>query len=51
MFVLGVIPGLPFVPFALLGSLMAFAGYTIPRASRGRRRWTVRRLLRPNKRR
>ncbi len=30
MFVLGVIPGLPFVPFALLGSLMAFAGYTIP---------------------
>ncbi|MDR3407201.1 MAG: flagellar biosynthesis protein FlhA [Methylovirgula sp.] len=30
MFVLGLIPGLPFFPFALLGSLMAFAGYAIP---------------------
>ncbi len=30
MFVLGIIPGLPFFPFALLGSLMAFAGYAIP---------------------
>lgn len=28
---LSLIPGLPFVPFALLGGLMAFVGYTIPR--------------------
>ncbi len=30
MFILGVIPGLPFLPFAALGGLMAFAGVTIP---------------------
>ncbi|MGA2485237.1 MAG: flagellar biosynthesis protein FlhA [Roseiarcus sp.] len=30
MFVLGVIPGLPFIPFALLGGLMAFVGVAIP---------------------
>src|SRR5580704_762136 len=31
MFILGVIPGLPFLPFALLGGLMAFVGYAIPK--------------------
>jgi flagellar biosynthesis protein FlhA len=30
MFVLGVIPGLPFLPFAFLGGLMAFVGVAIP---------------------
>ncbi|HLJ71273.1 MAG TPA: flagellar biosynthesis protein FlhA [Roseiarcus sp.] len=30
MFILGVIPGLPFLPFAILGGLMAFAGVAIP---------------------
>jgi len=30
MFVLGVVPGLPFLPFALLGGLMAFVGVAIP---------------------
>jgi flagellar biosynthesis protein FlhA len=30
MFVLGVIPGLPFIPFAILGGLMAFVGVAIP---------------------
>jgi len=30
MFVLGMIPGLPFIPFALLGGLMAFVGIAIP---------------------
>ena len=30
MFVLGVIPGLPFIPFAILGALMAFVGVAIP---------------------
>ena len=30
MFMLGVIPGLPFVPFAILGGLMAFVGVAIP---------------------
>jgi flagellar biosynthesis protein FlhA len=30
MFVLGVIPGLPFLPFAILGGLMAFVGVAIP---------------------
>ncbi len=30
MFVLGVVPGLPFIPFALLGGLMAFVGVAIP---------------------
>ena len=31
MGVLGVVPGLPFLPFALLGSLMASVGFAIPR--------------------
>ena len=31
MAVLGVVPGLPFLPFAALGSLMAFVGFAIPR--------------------
>ncbi|ADZ72285.1 flagellar biosynthesis protein FlhA [Polymorphum gilvum] len=31
MVVLALMPGLPTVPFALLGALMAFIGYTIPR--------------------
>lgn len=31
MFVLGVMPGLPLLPFALLGGVLAFAGYTIPK--------------------
>ena len=30
MFLLGVVPGLPFIPFAFLGGLMAFVGATIP---------------------
>ncbi len=30
MFVLALAPGLPFVPFALLASVMAFTGYAIP---------------------
>ena len=30
MFVLGVVPGLPFLPFAILGGLMAFVGVAIP---------------------
>jgi flagellar biosynthesis protein FlhA len=28
---LSIVPGLPFLPFAMLGGLMAFVGYTIPR--------------------
>src|SRR5450432_3723157 len=31
MFILGVVPGLPFTPFALLGGLMAFVGYALPK--------------------
>ena len=31
MAVLGLVPGLPFLPFALLGGLMAFVGIAIPR--------------------
>ncbi|MGO8798174.1 MAG: flagellar biosynthesis protein FlhA [Roseiarcus sp.] len=31
MFILGVVPNLPFAPFALLGSAMAFVGYAIPK--------------------
>ncbi|MGA2042250.1 MAG: flagellar biosynthesis protein FlhA [Roseiarcus sp.] len=31
MFILGAVPGLPFAPFALLGGVMAFVGYSIPR--------------------
>ena len=37
MFVLALMPGLPLVPFALLGGVMAFVGYSLPRrqAARG----------------
>ena len=41
MVMLGVVPGLPFLPFATLGGLMAFVGFAIPtphRQGRGRRR-------------
>ncbi len=31
MFILGVIPGLPFLPFAALGGLLAFVGFAIPK--------------------
>jgi flagellar biosynthesis protein FlhA len=31
MVVLAILPGLPLVPFALLGALMAFVGYAIPK--------------------
>jgi flagellar biosynthesis protein FlhA len=31
MFILAIVPGLPLLPFAMLGTLMAFVGYTIPR--------------------
>jgi flagellar biosynthesis protein FlhA len=31
MFILGVVPGLPFTPFALLGGVMAFVGYALPK--------------------
>ena len=31
MFILALIPGLPFLPFALLGSVLAFSGVAIPR--------------------
>jgi flagellar biosynthesis protein FlhA len=31
MVVLAILPGLPLVPFALLGAMMAFVGYIIPR--------------------
>ena len=31
MFALGLLPGLPFLPFALLGSVMAFMSFTLPR--------------------
>ncbi|MGO9742463.1 MAG: flagellar biosynthesis protein FlhA [Roseiarcus sp.] len=30
LFILGVVPGLPFLPFAALGGLMAFVGFAIP---------------------
>ena len=30
MFMLGVVPGLPFLPFALLGGILAFTGVAIP---------------------
>ncbi|TAL78627.1 MAG: flagellar biosynthesis protein FlhA [Beijerinckiaceae bacterium] len=30
MFLLAVVPGLPFFPFAMLGSLLAFVGYAVP---------------------
>lgn len=31
MLILALVPGLPLLPFALLGGLMAFVGYTIPK--------------------
>ena len=31
MFVLGMLPGLPLLPFAFLGGVMAFMGYALPR--------------------
>jgi flagellar biosynthesis protein FlhA len=31
MFALGLLPGMPFLPFALLGGAMAFMGYVLPR--------------------
>ncbi len=31
MALLAIVPGLPFFPFAILGSLLAFVGYTVPR--------------------
>lgn len=31
MFVLGIIPGLPIFPFVVLGGLMAFVGYAVPK--------------------
>jgi len=31
MFILGVVPSLPFAPFAILGGVMAFVGWAIPR--------------------
>ena len=31
MFVLAAVPGLPFVPFAALGGVMVFVGYSLPR--------------------
>ena len=31
MFVLAIVPGLPFVPFAALGGVMVFVGYSLPR--------------------
>ena len=31
MFLLALVPGLPFAPFAVLGGLLAFTAYTIPR--------------------
>lgn len=31
MVILALVPGLPLVPFALLGGMMAFVGYTIPK--------------------
>jgi flagellar biosynthesis protein FlhA len=31
MFILGVVPSLPFAPFAILGGIMAFVGYAIPK--------------------
>src|SRR5262249_53477359 len=31
MFLLAIVPGLPMLPFAVLGGLMAFVGYTIPK--------------------
>jgi flagellar biosynthesis protein FlhA len=34
LFILGIVPGLPLVPFAALGTLLAFVGVTIPARAR-----------------
>ncbi|OYU87402.1 MAG: flagellar biosynthesis protein FlhA [Bradyrhizobiaceae bacterium PARB1] len=36
MFALGLLPGLPFLPFALLGAIMAFMSFTLPRKQAAR---------------
>ncbi len=36
MFALGLLPGLPFLPFALLGTIMAFMSFTLPRKQAAR---------------
>ena len=38
MFVLAVMPGLPLVPFALLGGVMAFVGYSLPKKEAARQK-------------
>ncbi|WP_038970823.1 flagellar biosynthesis protein FlhA [Bradyrhizobium genomosp. III] len=38
MFVLALMPGLPLAPFVLLGGVMAFVGYTLPRRQAARER-------------
>jgi flagellar biosynthesis protein FlhA len=38
MFVLALMPGLPMAPFVLLGGIMAFVGYTLPRRQAARER-------------
>ncbi|MDA9494906.1 flagellar biosynthesis protein FlhA [Bradyrhizobium sp. CCBAU 11361] len=38
MFVLAFMPGLPMAPFVLLGGVMAFVGYTLPRRQAARER-------------
>ncbi|APO50913.1 flagellar biosynthesis protein FlhA [Bradyrhizobium diazoefficiens] len=38
MFVLAIMPGLPMAPFVLLGGVMAFVGYTLPRRQAARDR-------------
>ena len=38
MFALGLLPGLPFLPFALLGTIMAFLSFTLPRKQAARDR-------------
>ncbi|MBR0985876.1 flagellar biosynthesis protein FlhA [Bradyrhizobium liaoningense] len=38
MFVLALMPGLPLAPFMLLGGVMAFVGYTLPRRQAARER-------------
>jgi len=38
MFVLALMPGLPMVPFVLLGGVMAFVGYSLPRRQAARER-------------
>jgi len=36
MFILGIVPGLPLLPFATLGGVLAFVGIAIPARERGR---------------